>query len=159
MILPYDITTNSTWLGFELLKVAVDDVATGRRRMAMVCSPSGFGKTYWGHRILRWRHVKYHESYPKDVYALVKTLWDCKRRSIDVGILDDADLVARMETTSNVLKVSFDNNGKVVFETTASIKNEEYRNAEDKRSKKAVRPDNPSPVVPGADAVTLVFES
>jgi len=148
MNLPYDITTNLVWQGFESLKVAISDVATGHRRMAMFGSPPGFGKTYWAHRILRWRHAKYDESYPKDEFALVKTLWDFKRRNIGVGIFDDADSLARKETTSNILKVSFGHGGKVLFGTPTAMKNEEYRNAEDEKSKRRYNPTIHPPLFP-----------
>ena len=145
MKLPYDITANPTWQGFELAKLSINDVATSRRRMAMICSPTGFGKTYG--RIAFFGGGRSDTTVPtrRTNTRLSETLWDYYRQGIDVGILDDADSVARKETTANLLKVGFGDRGKIVFETIASIRNDEYRTAEDERLRKRYNPTIPPP--------------
>ena len=44
--LPFDVTTTPTYQGMQAAWRIATDVATGRRRMGMLCSDFGFGKTH-----------------------------------------------------------------------------------------------------------------
>ena len=59
--LPYNIATNVTYQGILSATAAFQDVAVGKRNMALVCSDPGFGKTLLAKRTLRNNGVPFHE--------------------------------------------------------------------------------------------------
>lgn len=45
MLTPYDIATNMVWNDMQTAETLIDSVASGRKMIQLICSPSGFGKT------------------------------------------------------------------------------------------------------------------
>ena len=55
MILPYDVHGNIVWTDMQTATTLMDSVASGRKPMQLICSPTGFGKT----AIAKQRFKKY----------------------------------------------------------------------------------------------------
>ena len=152
--LPYDIRKCSTWLGMEQAKLIVGDVATNRRRMALLCSPTGFGKSLLTRRKMKQHKVPFHETSVSTESALVQVLWDIERGAIThrgrkpVCLLaDDSDGFMRKPTLSNQLKsVLGADRSRVIYETPPSLRNENYRMSDDAGDKRKYRPSVPPPM-------------
>ena len=86
-------------------------------------------------RILRRENVPFGDKKnPTTRQALVDALWAyasglimANGRRVAVIVFDNVDLLARMETTSNLLKAGFGESRRVVFESAEIMRNERYR--------------------------------
>ena len=75
MALPYDIHSNPTFIATQQAKDMVRDVATGRRTMCLICSDTGFRKSYETKHGRRQCRLPFHECAPSTESALVRVLW------------------------------------------------------------------------------------
>jgi len=111
----------------DLARGAIRAVMRGDKKMQMLCSNPGIGKTWTvskefkkaGHDIRALGNIA-----PQNVFALCQTLWLAKLQELPVVVLDDCDTLARTEAAANVFKMAFGPTGKVITGTVASFKNE-----------------------------------
>ena len=119
------IHRNATWVAFARVDENLDLCFSGKKRMLLVCSAPGLGKTERILRRCRKHGSKPHYASPTNATGLCIDLW--KHRNSPY-LLDDVDTLARIEACANVIKMAFGPQRIVIPPTTGLIlRNEDYR--------------------------------
>ena len=114
-----DVTHNIVREQADHATVLMDGVASGRKPMQLICSPSGFAKTtiamkrFRAHGIVPprsdgfalkpWQRLVL-EARPTDAIVLVRKLFECVQTNAAVLLFDDPGKIAHDEDSLDVLK-------------------------------------------------------
>ena len=137
-----DVTHNIVREQADHATVLMDGVASGRKPMQLICSPSGFAKTtiamkrFRAHGIVPprsdglalkpWQRLVL-EARPTDAIVLVRKLFECVQTNAAVLLLDDPGKIAHDEDSLDVLKTGFGAQRTVMLETREIARNEFWR--------------------------------
>ena len=137
-----DVTHNIVREQADHAAVLMDGVASGRKPMQLIHSPSGFAKTaiamkrFRAHGIVPprsdglalkpWQRMVL-EARPTDAIVLVRKLFECVQRNAAVLLLDDPGKIAHDEDSLDVLKTGFGAQRTVMLETPQIVQNELWR--------------------------------
>ena len=137
-----DVTHNIVRQQADQATVLMDGVASGRKTMQLICSPSGFAKTtiamkrFRAHGIVPprsdglalkpWQRLVL-EARPTDAIVLVRKLFECVQTYAAVLLLDDPGKVAHDEVSLDVLEIGFGVQRMVMLETPRLVQNEIWR--------------------------------
>jgi hypothetical protein len=105
----------------DLVREAIRAVAHGHKRMQLIGSEPGLGKTFTTLQELRALGIRAENVAPANEAALVKTLYD--HRDGKVLVLDDCDTLARSERVAGITKMAFGPTRTVVWDTVEARKN------------------------------------
>jgi hypothetical protein len=129
--LPYDISTNPTYRGVQVMRDTVTAVARGEIMGTIIGGGTGIGKTFLVHQICRKAGIKeVPDERPTSLDALVSFFW--LYRAYPVGLLDECDHLLRQQTTINLLKGANGDPRVVTHGAKQSVLNKQYL-AEDSR--------------------------
>ena len=137
-----DVTHNIVREQADHAAVLMDGVASGRKPMQLIHSPSGFAKTaiamkrFRAHGIVLprsdglalkpWQRMVL-EARPTAAIVLVRKLFECVQRNAAVLLLDDPGKIAHDEDSLDVLKTGFGAQRTVMLETPQIVQNELWR--------------------------------
>ena len=137
-----DVTHNIVREQADHAAVLMDGVASGRKPMQLIHSPSGFAKTaiamkrFRAHGIVPprsdglalkpWQRMVL-EARPTAAIVLVRKLFECVQRNAAALLLDDPGRLAHDEDSLDVLKTGFGAQRTVMLETPQIVQNELWR--------------------------------
>ena len=151
----YDINDNIVYADVCTAEALMEEVIRGRKLMQLIGSIGGMGKTARAKKLARQAGIvlekpsdrpgvirrggRFVEDRPKQAISLVRTLWYCHQRDIDLLLFDDPGKVASDQDACDILKLAFWGNRTVIFRPP-----EISRNAGFKRDK----PERYNPTIP-----------
>ena len=139
MALPFEWRKNPIFLGVELAKETIRQVAAGHRTIRLIGGGASIGKTYLARQICRQHRIKeVPEDRPDNAEALVSMTW--RHREHPVHVLNECDHILRGERSMNVLKLMHEEPRKCAFYTKESRRNEEYLEVGSRQYRASIAP-------------------
>jgi hypothetical protein len=110
----------------EIARMAIRAVTHGSKRMQLLCSPSGLGKTTLVLEELRRAGIRAAQYVsPTSASAFVRELY--RHRHQPIIFFDDCDKLFRSETIANIAKMAFGPQNLVIFSSVEAIRNAERK--------------------------------
>jgi hypothetical protein len=139
MALPFEWRKNPIFLGVELAKETIRQVAAGHRTIGLFGGGASIGKTYLTRQICRQHRIKeVPEDRPDNAEALVSMTW--RHREHPVHVLNECDHILRGERAMNVLKLMHEEPRKCALYTKESRRNEEYLEVGSRQYRESIPP-------------------
>lgn len=105
----------------DIARTAIRAVTLGSKRMQLLCSASGIGKTILVLEELRRAAIRVQYVCPTSASSLVRELYH--HRNQPIIFLDDCDKLFRSETVANIAKMAFGPQSLVIYPSVEAIKN------------------------------------